>query len=64
MFALFLVSTVLNKMLMRPVITTTVLKERKEGEFRFKHLQVKREIEFLGSCLLNEYFEKFSSVKC
>eukprot|EP00088_Acartia_fossae_P044676 TRINITY_DN4756_c0_g1_i3.p1 TRINITY_DN4756_c0_g1~~TRINITY_DN4756_c0_g1_i3.p1 ORF type:complete len:669 (+),score=140.73 TRINITY_DN4756_c0_g1_i3:147-2153(+) len=48
MFALFLVSTVLNKMLMRPVITTTVLKERKEGEFRFKHLQVRSNAESLA----------------
>ena len=40
MFLLFLVSTVVNKMLMKPVINTTVNLEKREGDFRFKHIMV------------------------
>ncbi len=41
MFAFFLVSTVINKMLMSPVSVLTVELEKCEGDFRFKHMTVR-----------------------
>jgi len=48
MFLLFLVSTVVNKMLMKPVINTTVNLEKREGDFRFKHIMVRSNAESLA----------------
>jgi hypothetical protein len=40
MFGIFLVSTAINKLLMRPVVQMTVQKEKREGNLRFKQMQV------------------------
>ena len=40
MYILFVVSTIVNKFLMKPVVQITVERERREGDFRFKHVQV------------------------
>ncbi len=41
MFGLFAVSAVINKLLMSPVVSATVEQERREGDFRFKHVAVR-----------------------
>ena len=41
MFGFFLVSTFFNKCLMASIVSMTVEMEKKEGDFRFKHMQVK-----------------------
>lgn len=48
MYALFLVSTVVNKLLMKPLVKITVEREKKEGDFRFKHLQIRCNAESLA----------------
>lgn len=48
MFVLFLVSTVINKLLMSPIVNLTVKKEQREGDFRFKHVSVRTNAESLG----------------
>lgn len=48
MFAIFLVSTAINKFLMRPVIQITVQKERREGDLRFKQMQIRNNGESLA----------------
>lgn len=48
MFIYFLVSTVINKMLMAPVVNLTVNLEQKEGDFRFKHMEVRSYAESLA----------------
>jgi len=45
---LFLVSTVVNKLLMKPLVKITVEREKKEGDFRFKHLQIRCNAESLA----------------
>ena len=52
MFAIFLLSTVINKFLMRPVVEITVQRERREGDLRFKQMQV-RSLVLLGGGALS-----------
>ncbi|XP_078452302.1 lysosomal cobalamin transporter ABCD4 [Lampetra fluviatilis] len=40
-FAYFLVGTVTNKLLMGPIISTLVAQEKMEGDFRFKHMEIR-----------------------
>ena len=48
MFVLFLVSAAVNKLLMSPVVNATVEQERREGDFRFKHVGVRVDSESLA----------------
>ncbi|TRY73148.1 hypothetical protein TCAL_00965 [Tigriopus californicus] len=48
MFLFFLVSTLINKVLMSPVVRLTVEQERREGDFRFKHVTVRTHAESLA----------------
>nr|QTW43714.1 ABCD4 [Eurytemora affinis] len=48
MYILFVVSTIVNKFLMKPVVQITVERERREGDFRFKHVQVRCNAESLA----------------
>jgi len=48
MYAIFIVSTLVNKLLMRPVVKITVEREKREGDFRFKHIQVRSNAESLA----------------
>ncbi|CAG0918778.1 unnamed protein product [Notodromas monacha] len=52
---LFLVSTVVNKAIMSPTVQLVFDQEKREGDFRFKHMQVRSNAEslaFLGSGLM------------
>ncbi|XP_030623374.1 lysosomal cobalamin transporter ABCD4 isoform X2 [Chanos chanos] len=40
-FAYFLIGTVINKMLIGPIVPTLMEQEKLEGDFRFKHMQVR-----------------------
>ncbi|XP_069064600.1 lysosomal cobalamin transporter ABCD4 [Pleurodeles waltl] len=40
-FSYFVIGTVVNKILMGPIISTLVQQEKLEGDFRFKHLQIR-----------------------
>lgn len=40
-FSYFAVGTFINKILMGPIISTLVQQERLEGDFRFKHMQIR-----------------------
>jgi len=48
MYAYFLISTVVNKVLMGPAVRLTVKMERKEGDFRFKHMELRTHSESLA----------------
>eukprot|EP00095_Tigriopus_kingsejongensis_P004960 maker-scaffold96_size378025-snap-gene-0.23 protein:Tk04960 transcript:maker-scaffold96_size378025-snap-gene-0.23-mRNA-1 annotation:"abc subfamily abcd" len=48
MFVFFLVSTLLNKVLMSPVVRLTVEQERREGDFRFQHVSIRTHAESLA----------------
>ncbi len=48
MFAYFLVSTVVNKVLMSPIVDLTAYQERCEGDFRFKHVALRVNSESLA----------------
>ncbi len=48
MFGLFLVSAVVNKLLMSPVVAATVEQEKREGDFRFRHVAVRVNSESLA----------------
>ena len=43
-----LISTVINKMLMAPVVNLAVNHEQKEGDFRFKHMELRSHAESLA----------------
>ena len=45
MFSLFLVSSVINKLLLSPVSSAAAAKEAREGDFRSAHAQLKAESE-------------------
>ncbi|XP_077179344.1 lysosomal cobalamin transporter ABCD4 isoform X1 [Paroedura picta] len=40
-FGYFIVGTVINKILMSPIVSTLVQQEKLEGDFRFKHVQLR-----------------------
>ncbi|XP_064420956.1 ATP-binding cassette sub-family D member 4 isoform X2 [Latimeria chalumnae] len=40
-FAYFVIGTIVNKILMGPIVSTLVQQEKLEGDFRFKHMQVR-----------------------
>ncbi|XP_066198651.1 lysosomal cobalamin transporter ABCD4 isoform X4 [Saccopteryx leptura] len=40
-FGYFILGTVVNKMLMGPIVTKLVQQEKLEGDFRFKHMQIR-----------------------
>uniref|UniRef100_A0A668AYH1 ATP-binding cassette, sub-family D (ALD), member 4 n=1 Tax=Myripristis murdjan TaxID=586833 RepID=A0A668AYH1_9TELE len=40
-FCYFVIGTVANKMLMGPIVTTLFEQEKLEGDFRFKHMQIR-----------------------
>ncbi|XP_028831155.1 lysosomal cobalamin transporter ABCD4 isoform X1 [Denticeps clupeoides] len=40
-FGYFVVGTITNKVLMGPIVSTLVEQERLEGDFRFKHMQIR-----------------------
>jgi len=48
MFIYFIVSTIINKLLMAPVVNLTAKLEQKEGDFRFKHMEVRSHAESLA----------------
>lgn len=48
MFFYFLVSTAINKFLMAPVVNLTANLEQKEGDFRFKHMELRSHAESLA----------------
>ena len=50
MFGLFFVSSIINKLLMSPVVKITVKKERMEGNLRYKHVFVRVNAESLAFC--------------
>ncbi len=45
-FVFFLLGTAVNKMVMSPVVARVVNIERREGDFRYKHMQVDGSAEF------------------
>ena len=48
MYIYFIISTVINKMLMAPSVRLTVEMEQKEGDFRFKHMELRSRAESLA----------------
>lgn len=44
-FGYFLVGTIVNKILMGPIVTTVVDQEKLEGDYRFKHMQIRANAE-------------------
>uniref|UniRef100_A0A8C4T0N1 ATP-binding cassette, sub-family D (ALD), member 4 n=1 Tax=Erpetoichthys calabaricus TaxID=27687 RepID=A0A8C4T0N1_ERPCA len=40
-FFYFVIGTIVNKVLMGPIVHTLVLQEKLEGDFRFKHMQIR-----------------------
>ncbi|XP_048393137.1 ATP-binding cassette sub-family D member 4 isoform X2 [Stegostoma tigrinum] len=40
-FIYFLIGSVINKILMEPIVSTLVQQEKLEGDFRFKHMQIR-----------------------
>uniref|UniRef100_T1JIZ5 ABC transporter domain-containing protein n=1 Tax=Strigamia maritima TaxID=126957 RepID=T1JIZ5_STRMM len=49
-FAFFLLSTLINKGLMSPLVGLVVQQEQREGDFRFKHMQIRVNSESLAFC--------------
>ncbi|KAF0312783.1 ATP-binding cassette sub-family D member 4 [Amphibalanus amphitrite] len=47
-YGFFVVATVVNKVMMTPIVTYVVRQEEKEGTFRFKHMQIRVHAEALG----------------
>ena len=45
MYIYFIISTVINKMLMAPSVRLTVEMEQREGDFRFKHMELRSHVE-------------------
>ena len=48
MYIYFIISTSINKLLMAPVVRLTVRMEQKEGDFRFKHMELRSHAESLA----------------
>ncbi len=48
MFGFFVVSSVLNRFLISPVSRAAAEHERREGDFRFRHLAARTEAEGIG----------------
>ncbi len=48
MFGFFLASSVLNRFLISPVSRAAAEHERREGDFRFRHLAARTEAEGIG----------------
>ena len=47
-FIFFLIGTAVNKMLMSPIVAWSVKQDRKEGDFRYKHMQIRSNAESLA----------------
>ena len=47
-YVYFVISTAINKFLMGPVVRLTAGKEQKEGDFRFKHMELRSRAESLA----------------
>ncbi|XP_055337801.1 lysosomal cobalamin transporter ABCD4-like [Paramacrobiotus metropolitanus] len=47
-FGYFIIGTIASKLLMSPVINFVAKQERKEGDFRFKHMQIRANAESLA----------------
>ena len=47
-FIFFLAGTIVNKLLMSPIVAWVVLREQREGDFRYKHMQVRSNAESLA----------------
>ena len=47
-YVYFIISTTINKFLMSPVVRLTASKEQKEGDFRFKHMELRSRAESLA----------------
>ena len=48
MFVYFVISTAINKVLMAPAVRLTVMMEQREGDFRFKHMELRSHAESLA----------------
>jgi len=48
MYIYFVISTGINKLLMAPVVSLTVKMEQREGDFRFKHMELRSHAESLA----------------
>lgn len=47
-YAFFVISTILNKFIMGPVVSRVFQQEQQEGDFRFKHVQVRTNVESIA----------------
>jgi len=48
MFIFFFISTLINKLLMAPVVNLTATLEQKEGDYRYKHMEIRSHAESLA----------------